>query len=169
MNRRRSAPPSCGFAASSSRAGSTAFCSRAPALKGRGAAIKTGTIVDATVIRSASQEDADARWSGHRSRRAIHGYKAHVGADADTALVEEVAITPGNVHDGRAGGGALPDNPGEVYADSAYRGEAFRSAVRRARRRAAGRIDRDVGYARRRYAQQAEALELWRAAHPLPY
>lgn len=100
------------------------------ALKGRGAAIKTGTIVDATVIRSASQEDADARWSGHRSRRAIHGYKAHVGADADTALVEEVAITPGNVHDGRAGGGALPDNPGEVYADSAYRGEAFRSAVR---------------------------------------
>ena len=100
------------------------------ALKGRGAAIKTGTIVDATVIRSASQEDADARWSGHRSRRAIHGYIAHVGADADTALVEEVAITPGNVHDGRAGGGALPDNPGEVYADSAYRGEAFRSAVR---------------------------------------
>ena len=70
------------------------------------------------------------RWSGHRSRRAIHGYKAHVGADADTALVEEVAITPGNVHDGRAGGDASPDNPGEVYADSAYRGEAFRSAVR---------------------------------------
>jgi IS5 family transposase len=100
------------------------------ALKSRGITIKTGTIVDATVIRSASEDDSDAKWSGHRSRRAIHGYKAHVGADADTALVEEVIVTPGNVHDGRAGGGALPDNPGLVYADSAYRGEAFGSAVR---------------------------------------
>jgi hypothetical protein len=27
-----------------------------------------------------------------------------VGADADTALVEEVAITPANVNDGKAGG-----------------------------------------------------------------
>jgi IS5 family transposase len=51
------------------------------ALKARGASVKTGTIVDATVIRSASHDDADAKWSGHRSRRAIHGYKAHVAAD----------------------------------------------------------------------------------------
>jgi transposase, IS5 family len=102
----------------------------AAALKARAVTIKTGTIVDATVIRSASQADADARWSGHRSRRAIHGYKAHIGADADTALVEKLDVTPGNVHDGRAGGEALPENPGEVYADTAYRGEAFGSAVR---------------------------------------
>jgi transposase, IS5 family len=102
----------------------------ASALKTRGVAVKTGTIVDATLIRSASEGDADARWSGHRSRRAIHGYKAHVGADADTALVEELAVTPGNVHDGRAGGGALPHDPGTVFADSAYRGDTFGSAVR---------------------------------------
>lgn len=100
------------------------------ALKARAVTIKTGTIVDATVIRSASEADADARWSGHRARRAIHGYKAHVGADAETALVEELDVTSGNVHDGRAGGGALPDSPGIVYADSAYRGETFGSAVR---------------------------------------
>ena len=99
-------------------------------LKSRGITIKTGTIVDATIIQSASEGDADAKWSGHRSRRAIHSYKAHVGADPDTGLVEEVVVTPGNVHDGRAGGDALPDNPGTVYADSAYRGEAFGSAVR---------------------------------------
>ena len=59
-----------------------------------------------------------------------HAFKAHVGADAETALVEEIAITPANVHDGKAGGEALPDNPGEVFADSAYRGETFRTAVR---------------------------------------
>jgi IS5 family transposase len=100
------------------------------ALKARAVTIKTGTIVDATVIRSASEADGEARWSGHRSRRAIHGYKAHIGADADTALVEKLDVTPGNVHDGRAGGDAVPENPGDVYADSAYRGQVFGSAVR---------------------------------------
>ena len=53
-----------------------------------------------------------------------------MGADADTALVEEVAVTPANINDGRAGPAALPDTPGEVFADSAYRGAHFREAVR---------------------------------------
>lgn len=99
-------------------------------LKTKAIRVKTGTLVDATVVGSASESDGDARWSGHRSRKAIHGYKAHVGADADTALVEKVAVTPGNAHDGRNGEAALPDNPGDVFADSAYRGAVFREAVR---------------------------------------
>ena len=44
---------------------------------------------------SASEEDGEARWVKHKGRAAVHGFKAHVGADADTALVEEVAIHPG--------------------------------------------------------------------------
>ena len=52
-----------------------------------------------------------------------------MAADADTALVEELTVTPGNVNDGRAGGEVLPENPGDVYADSAYRGTRFASAV----------------------------------------
>ena len=92
--------------------------------------VKTGTIVDASVIASASAGDGKAAWSGHRSRKAIHGYKAHVGADADTAIVERIAVTPGNRHDGRCGELALPKAPGEVYADSGYRGEVFAAAVR---------------------------------------
>jgi len=81
------------------------------------------------VIASASRQDSEAAWSGHRSRKAIHGFKAHVGADAETAIVEELSVTPGNIHDGHAGYGALPDNPGDVYADSGYRGQVFASAV----------------------------------------
>jgi transposase, IS5 family len=65
-------------------------------LKAKAVTVKTGTLVDATVVGSASEGDGDARWSGHRSRKAVHGYKAHVGADADTAIVEKVAVTPGN-------------------------------------------------------------------------
>ena len=91
--------------------------------------VKTGTLVDATVIASTSETDEEARWSGHQRRKAIHGYKAHVGADADTALVEQVFVTPGHAHDGRSGAGALPEHPGTVFADSAYRGQVFAAAV----------------------------------------
>ena len=43
--------------------------------------------------------------------------------------MEGLEVTPGSVHDGRTGGQALPDEPGDVYADSAYRGRTFASAV----------------------------------------
>ena len=39
-------------------------------------------------------------------------------------------MTPGNVNDGRAGPSALPEVVGEVFADTAYRGPHFASAVR---------------------------------------
>lgn len=92
--------------------------------------MKTGTLVDATINAAATEHDADAKWVMHKGRKAEHGFKAHVGADADTALVEEVCVTPANINDGRAGPAALPDNPGEVFADSAYRGSHFNDAVR---------------------------------------
>lgn len=98
-------------------------------LKAKAVTVKAGTLVDATIIASASEGDDDARWVKHRGKRAVHGFKAHVGADADTALVEEVSITSANINDGKAGPDALPDNPGEVFADSAYRGNHFCSAV----------------------------------------
>jgi IS5 family transposase len=99
-------------------------------LKSKAMTVKTGTLVDATIIASASEDDDAARWVKHKGKPAVHGFKAHVGADADTALVEEVSVTSANINDGRAGPEALPDNPGEVFADSAYRGNHFRDAVR---------------------------------------
>jgi len=99
-------------------------------LKARAVTVKTGTLVDATIIASASKDDDQARWVKHRNRASVHGYKAHVGADADTALVEAVSVTPANVHDGRQGPEVLPDDPGDVFADSAYRGQHFEGAVR---------------------------------------
>ena len=99
-------------------------------LKSKAVTVKTGTLVDATIIAAASEDDGDARWVKHKGKPAVHGCKAHVGADADTALVEQVSVTSANINDGRAGPEALPDNPGEVFADSAYRGNHFRDAVR---------------------------------------
>lgn len=99
-------------------------------LKAKAITVKTGTLVDATIIASASEDDGDGRWVKYKGKPAVHGFKAHVGADADTALVEEIAVTPANINDGKAGPAALPDNPGEVFADSAYRGSHFGDAVR---------------------------------------
>ncbi len=99
-------------------------------LKAKAIRVKTGTLVDATLIASASQDDGEAHWVKHKGKPAVHGFKAHVGADADTTVVEEIAVTPANVNDGKAGPDALPDDPGEVFADSAYRGRHFSDAVR---------------------------------------
>jgi len=99
-------------------------------LKAKAIAVKKGTLVDATIIASAREADGDGHWVKHKGRSAMHGFKAHIGADADTALVEKVSVTPANVNDGRTGPDALPDDPGEVFADSAYRGSHFGDAVR---------------------------------------
>ena len=91
--------------------------------------VKQGTLVDATIIASASKDDDEARWIKHKRRKAVHGYKAHVACDEDTALIERVKVTPANINDGKAGCDIIPEDPGDVYADSAYRGSRFRDAV----------------------------------------
>lgn len=72
-------------------------------LKARSLTVKTGTIVDATIvdatiIASTSVQDGDGRWVKHKNKPAVHGFKAHVGADADTALVEEIPDSPNCGH-----------------------------------------------------------------------
>ena len=95
--------------------------------------VKTGTLVDATIIASASEDDGEARWVKHKGKPAVHGFKAHVGADADTALVEEIAVTPANINDGKAGPNALPDAPARsslripIEAGGVFRSEAGRA------------------------------------------
>jgi IS5 family transposase len=98
--------------------------------KARAISIKTGTLVEATIVASATKGDDESRWVKHRNRASVHGFKAHVGADAETALAAHLSVTPANVHDGRQGPAVLPDALGEVFADSAYRGQHCVAAVR---------------------------------------
>lgn len=91
--------------------------------------VRQGTLIDATIIASASKQDEQARFIKHKNKTAVHGYKAHVASDETTDLVEKVGVTPANVNDGKAGCDVVPDKPGQVYADSAYRGSRFRKAV----------------------------------------
>ena len=96
----------CGFAAAEPTPERTAFVRfRAELVRGRldrvlfetvtrqlqtkGVTVRTGTLVDATLIPSASvRHDGEARWTGHRRRKPVHGYKAHIATDQDAALIE---------------------------------------------------------------------------------
>ncbi len=98
-------------------------------LRSKHVSVRQGTLIDATIIACASKQDAEARFIKHKGRPAVHGYKAHVASDETTDLVAKVHITPANVNDGKAGCDVVPDDPGRVYADSAYRGARFRKAV----------------------------------------
>ena len=53
-------------------------------LEAKGVVVKTGTLIDATVLPSASKGDDEARWVDHRRKKPVHGYKAHVASDAET-------------------------------------------------------------------------------------
>ena len=120
LDNRASVRRFCGFAASEATPERTAFV-RLPAalLRGgldralfeavtrqfdaRGVVVRTGTLVDATVIASASIKHADeARWAGHRRRKPLHGDKAHVATDQDAGLIRGIAVTTANVHDAAA-------------------------------------------------------------------
>src|SRR5215212_4951689 len=82
-------------------------------LEAQGVIVKTGTLVDATVIASASiRTDDEARWAGHRRKRPVHGYKAHVATDEAGGLVRSVEITTANVHDGTILEAVPPHSPG---------------------------------------------------------
>lgn len=130
----------CGFAASEPTPERTAFVRFRCVLAARGldrglfeiitrqletrrVAVRTGTLVDATLIPSASIRcDDEARWAGHRRRKPLHGYKAHVATDQDAELVRAVEITTANTHDAAMLDAILPPEPGDVYGDTAFAG-----------------------------------------------
>ena len=91
--------------------------------------VKTGTLVDATVIAAASFEDGEAGWNVYARNRPIRDYKAHVAADEAGGIVRAVAVTPANLHEVTAFERVLPQRPGRVYADTAYDSRAVRDRI----------------------------------------
>jgi IS5 family transposase len=97
----------------------------------RGVVVRTGTLVDATLIPSASlRHDSEARWAGHRRRKPVHGYKAHVATDQAAGLIRGVEVTTANVHDAAELDAILPDAPGDIYGDSAFAGSRSEAIIR---------------------------------------
>ena len=96
-----------------------------------GVVVRTGTLVDATVIPSASIRcDDEARWAGHRRRKPVHGYKAHLATDQEAGLIRGAEVTTANMHDAAELDAVLPDPPGDTYGDTAYSGSRPEAVIR---------------------------------------
>ena len=91
--------------------------------------VRKGTLIDATIIGSATKGDNEAAWVKHESRAPAHGYKAHIAADKDTGMIRKVETTSANEADVSIAPAIIPDEPGEVYADRAYDALSVEKAI----------------------------------------
>lgn len=97
-------------------------------LAARGLMLKTGTVVDATLIAAPSStknKDGQRDPEMHQSKKGNQwhfGMKAHIGVDADSGLVHTVIGTAGNVGDVTQGHGLLHGQEKVVFADAGYQG-----------------------------------------------
>jgi transposase, IS5 family len=98
-------------------------------LEQKGACVRKGTLIDATIIASVSKGDKEASWVKHKSRAPMHGYKAHISADKDTGIIRTVETTPANEADVAVAPSIIPDRPGEVYGDRAYDALSVAAAI----------------------------------------
>lgn len=101
-------------------------------LDGRGVLLKEGTLIDATIVRSAARRprmaegkvsavDPDARFGTNNERRRYDfGYKLHVGVDAGSGLVRALVTTPANVQEITLARRLVQGDEMAVYADRGY-------------------------------------------------
>ena len=92
-------------------------------LQASGVKLKTGTIVDATIIGapSSTKNKEKARDPEmHQTRKGFFGMKLHIGVDSQSGLAHSAVVTPANVHDKHALPRLLHGQEQRVYGDSAY-------------------------------------------------
>jgi IS5 family transposase len=78
-------------------------------LEAQGLVVRSGTLIDATVIRQATKTDGEAEWCVYAGpRRTPVKGEALVAADEDGGIVRRVIVSPGSVHDSRRFEPVLP-------------------------------------------------------------
>jgi len=94
----------------------------------KGLMLKTGTVVDATLIAAPSSTknsggERDPEMHQVKKGNQWHfGMKAHIGVDAESGLVHTVIGTAANVNDVTQGHGLLHGEEEVVFADAGYQG-----------------------------------------------
>jgi len=115
-------------------------------LGARGLLVKSGTLMDATLVEAAvkkpaapagskSATDPDADWT-RKGSKSYFGYKAHVGVDIG-GMIRRVELTSAKVYESQVADALVCGDEKAVYADKGYELKA-----RRARLKAAGIKDR---------------------------
>jgi IS5 family transposase len=95
-------------------------------LADKGITLRSGTLVDATIIDapSSTKNEAKARdpemSSTKKGNDWYFGMKAHVGVDADSGIVHSLETTTAKVHDSQVWDDLLHGAETSVWADKAY-------------------------------------------------
>lgn len=116
-------------------------------LEAKGFLVKTGTLIDATLIKSAattppsgstpkgvesrSSVDPDANWTRSSSKRIpFFGYKLHVGVDQGSGLIRSRCLTPAKISEGQIADDLVIGDERAIYADKAYEKKERRQALK---------------------------------------
>ena len=114
----------------------------------RGLLLRTGTMVDATIIEappSTKNKDKARDPEMHQTKKGNQwhfGMKAHIGADAESGLVHSLHVTSANESDVAHTHEVLHGQETEVFADAGYIGVEKREEITQAQ--AAGEISPDI-------------------------
>jgi IS5 family transposase len=132
----------------------------------QGLILRKGTIVDASIIASASRKPAmkegkaapvarekGAGWT-RKNGRSYFGYRIHIGADQGSNLIRRVALTPANINESSVADALICGDERAVYGDKGYENKR-----RRRRLRLAGIKDRIC----HRSHKNQEKLPHWQA------
>lgn len=109
-------------------------------LEKRGMVLKTGTLVDASLVAAAvgrpppgagtvSDKDPDAAFT-RRHQKDFFGYKAHIGVDQGSELIRTAVLTSANVNESAVADALLCGDEQAVYADKAYESKARRRRLK---------------------------------------
>jgi IS5 family transposase len=99
-------------------------------LEKQGLILKTGTLIDASLVASSvakpggkagagSALDLDARWTKQYGR-ASFGYKAHIAVDQFSCLIRKAVLTPANIYESLVADTLIMGDEKAVYADKGY-------------------------------------------------
>ena len=107
-------------------------------LEDKGALLRGGTIMDATLIAaSPSTKNTDGKRDPEMSQSKkgnqwYFGMKAHIGMDVRSGLVHTAGVTTGKVHDAKVMDNLIREDDRVVFGDKGYVNEEKKRAARRA-------------------------------------
>lgn len=98
----------------------------------KGLIVRTGTLIDATIVQAQvrapgigagsgakSSADPDADWT-RKGGRSYFGYKAHMAVDQGSGLIRRAILTPARVNESEVADDLVCGDEAAVYADKAY-------------------------------------------------
>jgi IS5 family transposase len=106
--------------------GEELFAAAGRVLQESGMTLKTGTIVDATLIaapsstKNAKKERDPEMHQTRKGKQWYFGMKLHIGVDSQSGLAHSATVTAANVHDKHALPYLLHGQEQRVYGDNAY-------------------------------------------------